>query len=79
MHSVEKYTKTLSRVKIFRQTTHQKYAKSTFTNAWFFTIREHLWVKWTKWILKTGTYAWIYSKEHFFELMNIFWDIPHRK
>ena len=65
-HSVEKYTKTLSRAKIIRQTTHQNYAKSTFTNAWCFTLRRHFWVKWTKSILKSGTYAWIYSKEHFF-------------
>ena len=32
-HSVEKYTKTLSRAKIFRQTTTTNYAKSTFTYA----------------------------------------------
>ena len=63
-HSVEKYTKTLSRAKIFRQTTHQKCAKSTFTNAWFFTLRGLFWVKWTKQIWKIGTYAWIYNKEH---------------
>ena len=33
LHSVEKYYKTLSRAKFFRQTTQQKYAKTTFTNA----------------------------------------------
>ena len=33
IHSVEKCTKTLSRAKFFRQTTQQKYAQSTFTNA----------------------------------------------
>ena len=33
LHSVEKYYKTLSRAKFFCQTTQQKYAKTTFTNA----------------------------------------------
>ena len=38
-HSVEKYTKILSRRKNFRQTTYQKSAKSIFTNWWFSTHR----------------------------------------
>ena len=38
LHSVEKCTKLLSRLKIFREITQQKFAKSAFANAWFSTL-----------------------------------------
>ena len=47
-HSVEKYTKTLSRWKIFRQIAQQKFAKYAFTNAWFSCLRANFWVVSTK-------------------------------
>ena len=33
----------------------QNYAKSTFTNAWFLTLRGHFWVILTKWILTVSS------------------------
>ena len=65
MHSVEKYTKTLSRWKNFRQTKTQNYANFTFTNAYFSTFWGQIWVKWTKLILKNSTCS--DSKESFLD------------
>ena len=75
VHSVEKYTKTLSRWKIFRETTQQKSANSAFTNEFFSSIRGQFWAKRTKLNLKTSTYSWIHTEEIFFEPMYIFRDM----
>ena len=56
----------------------KKIANSTSTNGWFSTLRGHFWNFYTKWILETRIHTWFDSKENFFELMKIIWDILYQ-
>ena len=60
-HSVEKYAKTLSLWKIFRETTQGKSVKSNLTDVWFSTLRRHIWDIRYKWILFITIYTWFHS------------------
>ena len=77
-HSVEKYTKTLSRWKNFRETTQQNYMNSDFTKSCFSTLRVHFWVILAKWMLETSIHTWIHSKQLLHELVNIHSDILYQ-
>ena len=77
-HIVEKYTKTLSRWKIFRETTQQNYMNSDFTKSCFSTLRVHFWVILAKWMLETSIHTWIHSKQLLHELVNIHSDILYQ-
>ena len=78
LHSVEKYTKTLSRWKIFRETTQQNYVNSYVSNVCFSAIWGISGLFLLNWFWRLG-FILEFTVKLFSEIVKILWVISYQK